>query len=82
MPTQVDDTNMTDLSRLTTSCSKCHDKKTRWEQAYYGTGYNKDGSERGLKNVKQLKTVEEVKFLFNPPPYRRLGDSSLSGLQL
>lgn len=82
VPTQVDDTNMTDLSRLATSCHKCHDKKTRWEQAYYGTGYNKDGTERGLKNDEPIKTIKELEFLFNPPPYRHLGDSSLSGLQL
>lgn len=67
VPTQVDDTNMADLSKLATSCYQCHDKKTRWEQAYYGTGYNKDGTERGLKKADSIKTVKELTFLFHPP---------------
>ena len=68
VPTQFNENKMKDLSNLASSCQKCHDKKTRWEQAYYGTGYTKDGKSKELKEVKEIADLKELAFLFTPPP--------------
>lgn len=68
VPTQFNESKMKDLSNLASTCQKCHDKKTRWEQTYYGTGYNKDGKSKGLKEVKEIASLKELAFLFTPPP--------------
>lgn len=41
-----------DVDNVVVICSKCHNMKTRWEQAYYGTG--KDNQ---LKQVSPVRSV-------------------------
>lgn len=67
VPTQFDESKMNDLHNLASCCQKCHDKKTRWEQAYYGTGYDKDGRTKGLKEVEEIADLNGLAFLFRPP---------------
>lgn len=67
IPTQFNKEKMKRLENLACCCAKCHDQKTRWEQAYYGTGYNKDGSSKELKEVKEIADLKGLAFLFSPP---------------
>ncbi|MGK0551909.1 HNH endonuclease [Enterococcus faecalis] len=67
VPTQFDESKMENISNLASCCQKCHDKKTRWEQLYYGTGYNKDGTSKSLKKVKEIDQITDLSFLFCPP---------------
>lgn len=60
IPTQVDESLMRSLDNLATACQRCHDNKTRWEQSYYGTGYNKDGESKELKDVRAVTSMREV----------------------
>ncbi|SFL49458.1 HNH endonuclease [Lactococcus garvieae] len=67
VPAQFNERKMRDLINLASACQKCHDLKTRWEQAYYGTGYYKDGKSKVLKDVKEITDLKELVFLFVPP---------------
>lgn len=55
VPIEFDMTGMTDMKNLAFCCSKCHTRKTKWEQIYYGTGYKNK-----IKNAVPIKNVKDV----------------------
>lgn len=56
VPIEYDKQLMTDLGNLATTCRKCHQLKTRWEQKYYGTSAGNT-----LKKVLEVKNTKTIK---------------------
>jgi len=57
VPGQVAPDLITDMDNLVTCCYKCHQRKTEWEQSFYGTGYT-DGKK--LKTDILIKNIAEL----------------------
>ena len=55
VPVEFDLNGKTIMDNLAFCCSKCHTRKTKWEQIYYGTGYGNK-----TKNVIPIKNVKDV----------------------
>ena len=55
VPVEFDLNGKTVMDNLAFCCSKCHTRKTKWEQIYYGTGYGNK-----TKNVIPIKNVKDV----------------------
>ena len=55
VPVEFDLNGKTIMDNLAFCCSKCHTRKTKWEQIYYGTGYRNK-----IKNVIPIKNVKDV----------------------
>ena len=60
VPIEYDSTRMRDLDNLATCCRDCHQKKTRWEQSFYGTGLGHQ-----LKDVTPITDVGLINKLMN-----------------
>lgn len=65
VPGQVAPELLTRFDNLATCCRACHQKKTAWEQSYYGTGYDQAGKPNQLKRVKFIKSVKNIVYNFN-----------------
>ena len=55
VPVEFDLNGKTVMDNLAFCCSKCHTRKTKWEQIYYGTGYGNK-----TKNVIPIKNIKDV----------------------
>ncbi|KRN01342.1 hypothetical protein FD13_GL001101 [Levilactobacillus senmaizukei DSM 21775 = NBRC 103853] len=60
VPIEFDETLKANVDNLAVICSKCHRRKTDWEQRYYGTG---QGNE--LRQVAEITDVSAINALMN-----------------
>lgn len=60
VPMEVAPDDKASIDNLAVICSKCHNMKTRWEQATYGTG--KDNQ---LKHVSPVRSVAMINKMMN-----------------
>ncbi|MCK8617545.1 HNH endonuclease [Fructobacillus sp. M158] len=60
VPVEADQGRATDLNNLAVVCPSCHTKKTKWEQAYYGTGNGRE-----LRNVRPIDDLNLINKLMD-----------------
>ena len=58
VPVEFAPDDKADVDNLAVICSKCHNMKTRWEQAYYGTG--KDNQLQQVSPVRSVVMINKM----------------------